>query len=115
MRNICNILFIALFEKDVLKIVAVVAAAIGGGIVKVIFENRTKKITFLGTVASLFTSVFLCYICFFSMMKIFSFETCVITIGFVGILSDRILSYIYSNSSEMIKALINKLWGINSK
>lgn len=115
MRNISNILFIALFEKDVLKMVAVIAAAVGGGIVKVIFENRTRKLTFWQALASFFVAIVMCYAAY-PMLKAWLPENAVLAgVVIVALTSDNIVKYLLVNCNDFFKALINKVWGINSK
>lgn len=115
MKNVTNILFIALFEKDVLKIVAVMAAAIGGGIVKVIFENKQKKLSIWQALASIFVAVVAAYAALPIIRDLLPESYTVAAIVVVALLSDNIFKYLLINCTEFIKALINKLWGMNSK
>lgn len=107
-----DILFIALFEKDVLKIIAVIAAAIGGGIVKVIFENKLKKLTTWQRLASFFVAIVICYgaLPVILMLPEWSHVGGIVV---AALLSNDIVKYIMT--SDFLKWLINKIWGIKSE
>lgn len=115
MRNLSNILFIALFEKDVLKMVAVIAAAIGGGVVKVIFENKQKKLTFWQGLASFFVAIVAAYAALPIINDLLPESYTIAAIVIVALLSDNIFKYLLINFTDLFKALINKVWGITSK
>lgn len=107
-----KVLFIALFDKDVFKMVAIIAAAVGGGIVKVIFESKEKKITFWQGAASFFVAIVVCYGAYPVILLLPDWAH----IGGI-VVSALISNYIvlYIRTSDFLKFIINKIWGINSK
>lgn len=115
MPNNLKFLFITLLDKDVLKLVAVLAAAIGGGIVKVIFENKQKKLTLWQGLASVFVAIVICYGAYPLIIEWLPESATIGGVVVVALLSDNIVKYILVNCNEFFKAIINKVWTINSK
>lgn len=108
-------LFITLFDKDIFKIVAVIAAAIGGGIVKVIFENKQKRLSIWQALASIFVSIVACYAAYPIIKDMLPENYTLAGIVIVALLSDNIFKYLLINCTEFIKAIINKVCGITLK
>ena len=115
MQNNIKVLLIALFDKDIFKMVAVVAAAIGGGIVKVIFENKQKKLSIWQALASIFVSIVMCYAAYPLIKDLLPESAMIGGIVVIALLSDNIVKYILVNCNDFFKAIINKIWGIKSK
>lgn len=116
MKSFFIVLYLTLIdEKDILKIVSIVAAAIGGGIVKVILENKQKKLTIWQALASIFIAIMASYGAYPLIVEYLPESFTIAAIVVVALLSENIFKYVLINSNDFIKALFNKIWGTVSK
>ena len=117
-----RLLFIALFDKetilgskDIIKAVVLITGSISAIVVKLIFENRQKKLTFWAAFASFFISITVCYLVHPLILYYFQEQFHLALIGGTALLSDKIVIYVYTKAEDLFKVLINKIWGTVSK